>query len=156
MSWTCFACTLVNSDASSACEACGVPARTVEPVAPRAAAFARLDDVPEVGIDADGVFKYIQVRVKHAGGERTLVRGHAWAEYHADVLQHYKGALAALPGVEKVSCPGGGRIAVDADLKQVRVYGHSIGFGRAEHALTAAALARALPAYTITHDDTGY
>ena len=94
--------------------------------------------------------------MEHASGSRTLVRGHAWAAYHDDIFQHYRASLfAALPGAS-ISCPGGGRIAIDAALKQARVYGHSIGYGRADHAVAAAALARAFPGYRVTHDNEGY
>ncbi len=119
--------------------------------------MADLASVAEVAVDGDGVFKYILICVEHVeAAPRFLVRGHAWAHYHDDLFQHFRPALAALPGVVSVSCPGGGRIAIDAALKQARVYGHSIGYGRAEHAVTAAALARALPGFRVTHDDEGY
>jgi hypothetical protein len=111
--------------------------------------------VAEVDVDFDGVFKYVLITVEHAGASRTLVRGHAWAAYHDDVYQHHRASLAALPGAS-VSCPGGGRIAIDAALKQARVYGHSIGYGRADHAVAAAALARAFPGFRVTHDNEGY
>ena len=164
MSWACAACTLTNSDADPSCVGCGATARSgaltgvsAAAAARAAAAPATLDAVPEVLIDGDGVFKYVQIRVTRAeGADALLVRGHAFAAYHDDVFQTYRRALARLPGVTAVACPGGGRLAIDAAQRTARVYGHSIGYGRADHAATAAALGRALPGYAISHDDEGY
>ena len=157
--WRCASCTRETAIASPFCLLGGWGARGgggAGGAAP-APAPASLSSVPEVQIDADGVFKYVLITVEHGGGARhTLVRGHAWAAYHDDVFQHYRPSLAAVPGVTSVSCPGGGRIAVDAILKRARVYGHSIGYGRAKHAVTAAALTRALPGWAVTHDNEGY
>jgi len=36
------------------------------------------------------------------------------------------------------------------------VYGYSVGWGRADHATSAALLAKAFPAYAVTHNDDGY
>lgn len=42
-----------------------------------------LDKVPEVEIDADGVFKYVLIELKDKQGlTKTIVRGYEWAEYH--------------------------------------------------------------------------
>lgn len=42
-----------------------------------------LDKVPEVDIDADGVFKYVLIELKDKQGlSKTIVRGYKWAEYH--------------------------------------------------------------------------
>jgi len=160
---TCAACAAGAFAASERCVECGRSRDVAAAAAPSAAAAAApsapsaaLAGVPEVLVDADGVFKYVQIRVAGAGGARLLVRGHAWAKFHDDVFQHYRADLLALPGVTAVECVGGGRIAVDAGPRRARVYGHSVGYGRCEHALTAAALARALPGYDITHDNEGY
>ncbi|XP_075026280.1 14 kDa phosphohistidine phosphatase isoform X1 [Calonectris borealis] len=48
-----------------------------------AAAAAALSRVADVEIDGGGVFKYVLVRVRAAGGPgKDVVRGHGWAEYH--------------------------------------------------------------------------
>ena len=50
--------------------------------------------IKSVDLDADGVFKYIQIRLNPTGnnpdGEPvTLVRGYLDCEYHADILQKF-------------------------------------------------------------------
>ncbi len=145
--WRCAACTLENVVTAAVCASCGASARSGGFVSGGASTASLAAAVPEVAIDHEGVFKYILISVDR----RVLVRGHAWATYHDDLLQHYR---PSLPGA--VGCLGGGRIAIDADLKQARVYGYSVGYGRANHAVTAAALARAFPGFRITHDDEGY
>jgi len=174
--WTCSACDGHTVDEASArCPACG-RARDAEDASSAAGGGAAADagaaaagdaggsaadaaalaSVPEVAIDADGVFKYVQVRVRGDAGERLLVRGHAWAHFHDDIFQHYRPALRALRGVAAVDCVGGGRIAVDAGPRRARVYGHSVGYGRCDHALTAAALGCALPGFSVSWDNEGY
>jgi phosphohistidine phosphatase len=163
MMWTCAACTQVNADAAATCEACGESTRRSDSQAGAAAPgaqFASIDDVPLVQIEMDddvGPFKYVQIVVTTSAGARaTLVRGHSRFQFHDDIFQHYRGALASIPGVSSVNCPGGGRMVVDAALKQIRVYGYSVGYGRAAHAITAEALAASLPGFKITWDNEGY
>lgn len=49
------------------------------------AASGALSRVPDVEIDGSGVFKYVLVRVRAAGGPaKDVVRGHGWAEYHGE------------------------------------------------------------------------
>lgn len=50
-----------------------------------AAAAEALSRVADVEIDGGGVFKYVLVRVRAAGGPgKDVVRGHGWAEYHGE------------------------------------------------------------------------
>lgn len=160
MVWSCAGCCASSiDDTASRCVSCG-RTRSVDDAAPAAAAVSAgsIDDVPEVIVDPSGVFKYIQIRVSGADfGDRLLVRGHQRCKYHDDVFQIYRKSLLRLPGVTSVECVGGGRI----DLREgvgARVYGHSVGYGLCDHALTAAALRRAFPALreTVTWDNTGY
>lgn len=56
-----------------------------------------------VDIDADGVFKYVLIRVVRPSTPPVfVVRGHAWAGYHDDVFQHHRvrilELLGAIPG----------------------------------------------------------
>jgi phosphohistidine phosphatase len=48
------------------------------------------------------------------------------------------------------------RIAHDASAKELKVYGYSVGFGRADHAVSRDVLAAEYPGYTITISDEGY
>lgn len=41
-----------------------------------------MDNIEEVNIDLDGVFKYILIRLTLSGKEKIIVRGYKWAEYH--------------------------------------------------------------------------
>lgn len=49
-----------------------------------------MDQVTDVDIESDGVFKYILIRVTPkgkkagdaAGSSKTVVRGYSWADYH--------------------------------------------------------------------------
>ncbi|XP_069039504.1 14 kDa phosphohistidine phosphatase isoform X1 [Lepisosteus oculatus] len=70
-------------------------------------AAARLAAIPEADIDADGVFKYVLIRV-HTTEEgddtpsKDIVRGYAWAEYH-ESLQVLGTPISSL-GAHCVSC----------------------------------------------------
>ena len=49
---------------------------------------SNLDKLQTVDIDANGVFKYIQVEVKdREGGTKRIVRGYSWAEYHGACMR---------------------------------------------------------------------
>lgn len=65
--------------------------------------MAELSAVPDVDIDADGVFKYVLIRVRPPGGAaKDVVRGYGWAEYHGEP------GPGGIPGVPSV----GGRTRV--------------------------------------------
>ncbi|XP_027326876.1 14 kDa phosphohistidine phosphatase isoform X1 [Anas acuta] len=123
------------------------------------AAAAALGRVADVEIDGGGVFKYVLLRVRprHAGtaaAAKEVVRGHGWAEYHADI---YDKAAAELErqGFD-CECLGGGRISHQQEQKKIHVYGYSVGFGRAKHSVTTEKLKAKYPDYEITWADEGY
>ncbi|KAM6297248.1 14 kDa phosphohistidine phosphatase [Aegotheles albertisi] len=120
-----------------------------------AAAGAALAAVPDVDIDGGGVFKYVLVRVRAAGGAgKDVVRGHGWAEYHADIYERTEQELAQQGlGCE---CLGGGRLAHHPAERKIHVYGYSVGFGRADHSVTTEKLKAKYPDYEITWADEGY
>lgn len=91
----------------------------------------KLDDIPDVDLDDEGVFKYILISVKHnqTGEEKTIVRGYEECEYHADILDRV--AVTLEPFGYSCRCPGGGRIKRTSS--EVFVYGYSVGFGRGDH-----------------------
>ncbi|XP_039939379.1 14 kDa phosphohistidine phosphatase [Hirundo rustica] len=114
-----------------------------------------LSRVPDVQIDADGVFKYVLVRVRGAGAlAKDVVRGHGWAEYHADLFERTAEELAR-HGLS-CECLGGGRLSHRPEERKIHVYGYSVGFGRADHAVTTEKLKAEYPNYEITWADEGY
>ena len=99
-----------------------------------------MDALPAADIDADGKFKYVQVRVRDGERERYLVRGYSWAAFHADIFDHVeekelKPLKKQQPGLSW-SCPGGGRIRHNARDKTILIYGYSQGFGRPDHSIS--------------------
>ncbi|XP_012288283.1 14 kDa phosphohistidine phosphatase-like [Orussus abietinus] len=53
-------------------------------------------------------------------------------------------------------CLGGGRIDHDAAKKNIKVYGYSQGFGKADHRVSVGLLKKKYPDYEITWSDEGY
>ncbi|XP_041379591.1 14 kDa phosphohistidine phosphatase-like [Gigantopelta aegis] len=94
-----------------------------------------LEKVPEVDIDANGVFKYVLIELKDKQGlTKTIVRGYEWAEYHADILDRVAPRLCE-KGLT-YDCVGGGRIRHESNTKTLYIYGYSVGFGQANHRIT--------------------
>ena len=98
-------------------------------------------------IDRNGVFKYIQIELRPTASNSdgqlvTLVRGYLDCPYHADILCKFNETEmtkdSELEENWMVSCPGGGRINVQEDSKELLIYGYSQGFGRCDHTLTQA------------------
>ncbi|XP_074779671.1 14 kDa phosphohistidine phosphatase isoform X3 [Athene noctua] len=120
-----------------------------------AAAAEALSRVPDVEIDGGGVFKYVLVRVRAGGGPgKDVVRGHGWAEYHADLYERMVQELEQQGlGCE---CLGGGRLSHRPQERKIHVYGYSVGFGRADHSVTTEKLKAKYPDYEITWADEGY
>lgn len=70
-----------------------------------------LDQIPDVDIDPDGVFKYVLIRVHAApaGQSKEIVRGYKWAEYHGEGgrgLAPVGGAKGQVGGAKGVRCGG--------------------------------------------------
>ena len=168
--WTCIGCSASSSDDKiTRCNSCGrtrddgvtsvAPAQVVD-CGVISSSSVLASSVHEVVIDPSGIFKYIQIRVtgNNGVGERILIRGHTHCKYHDDILQMYRQPLLAISGVTNVTCIGGGRIDIE-EGHGARVYGHSIGYGRCDHSLTADALRRVMPEIDlnqITWDNEGY
>lgn len=52
-----------------------------------ASSDSRLAAVQDVDIDGAGRFKYVLIKVtSQTGCDKTIVRGHEWAEYHGESL----------------------------------------------------------------------
>lgn len=120
-----------------------------------------LEEWPAAVIDHNGTFKYVLIEAyatdpaqpdkEHS---KLLVRGNLSAEYHADVFDVEDERLRA-KGLDG-QCLGGGRILHDPAKKFIRVYGYSVGFGRADHTKTVEVLKTKYPDYTIEWSDEGY
>ncbi|KAL9989514.1 hypothetical protein ACROYT_G004074 [Oculina patagonica] len=119
---------------------------------------AKLANVSDVEIDANGRFKYVLIKVidKSQGGVfKYVVRGFDWADYHADIYEKVEAEIERL-GL-KSDCVGGGRIQHDRFDKKILVYGYSMGFGRADHSIAVEILKKAYPDYeSITFSNEGY
>lgn len=111
-------------------------------------ANATVDTIADVEIDGSGDFKYILVNIKDKqGNEKVIVRGTARCFYHADILDEFTDKKLLLK--KNVDCPGGGRITHSPEAKSIKVYGESVGFGRADHKLAAEILKKFYPDYKI-------
>lgn len=122
-------------------------------------AAALMANIPQADIDPSGVFKYVLIRVhsKEEGddSEVDIVRGYGWAEYHADIYEKVSEELEK-DGHLDCECIGGGRIKHDAQAKKIHIYGYSMGFGRANHAVSTEKLKARYPDYEVTWDNEGY
>ncbi|XP_055301990.1 sex-regulated protein janus-A-like [Sitodiplosis mosellana] len=120
----------------------------------------KLEAVPLVDIDDEGRFKYILIKVygrEQADGtepNKLIVRGYQRAEWHADIYDEVSGSIRAL-GLD-TECLGGGRIEHFPESKLLKVYGHSTGYGRADHAETRKILLTKYKDYEIETSDEGY
>ncbi|KAL1253186.1 hypothetical protein QQF64_017879 [Cirrhinus molitorella] len=117
----------------------------------------RLAKIPEVDLDPNGVFKYVLIRVHSKDDDSyvDIVRGYAWAEYHADIYDRVAGELER-GGELDCECLGGGRIKHDSGAKKIHVYGYSMGFGRAKHSVSTEKIKTHYPDYEVTWADEGY
>ena len=91
--------------------------------------------------------------------KRLFVRGYKICEFHADILSLF--SLKECADIEDrndfdVECLGGGRIAIDREMKQMQIYGFSQGYGRADHQTTLDIVKPFYPEYEITWSNEGY
>lgn len=116
-------------------------------------------NIEQADIDSSGVFKYVLIRVhsreKGDDSEVDIVRGYATAEFHADIYDKVSEELERSGDLD-CECIGGGRIKHDAQEKKIHVYGYSVGFGRANHAVTTEKLKVRYPDYEVTWSNEGY
>ncbi|XP_034126829.1 sex-regulated protein janus-A [Drosophila guanche] len=116
--------------------------------------------VPSVDIDPTGIFKYILIKV--TGKETTdgvepsklIVRGYGDCEWHADIYERTQKICKG--GALDTECLGGGRIEHNPEKKYMKVYGHSTGYGRADHSESKRVLLTKYKDYEIETSDEGY
>ncbi|CAI8058101.1 14 kDa phosphohistidine phosphatase [Geodia barretti] len=85
-----------------------------------------MDQVADVDIESDGVYKYILIKVsdKKSSASKMVVRGYSWADYHADILDRVSPKFHRL-GLT-YECLGGGRIDHNSRDKLIKIYGYSV------------------------------
>ena len=114
------------------------------------------DIIPQVKIDEDGVYKYVQIKCNK---NNIFIRGSKEFEYHKYI---YKDFLKEVEnsGLDKKSCKalGGGRINKNEKNKKIKIYGYSKTFGRVEgqHEKTKNILLKYYPDNEITWTNEGY
>ena len=119
----------------------------------------KLEAVPLVKID-EGIFKYVLIKVygpeQEDGTEpsKNIVRGFERANWHSDIYDEVSSSLQGL-GLE-TECLGGGRIEHRPDLKRIKVYGYSQGYGKADHTESRRILLTEYANYEIECSDDGY
>jgi hypothetical protein len=101
----------------------------------------KVDDesvIPSVSIDA-GAYKYVLVSAvppSHSSdlvsSSRLFVYSKRGAQYHVNVAEYLVPQLEG-NGYTNIRILGGGRILRDDDDRRVHIYGHSYGFGMADH-----------------------
>lgn len=83
----------------------------------------QLSDIPNVHMDDEGVFKYIQILVtsiQEPDKKKVIIRGFEECEYHADI---YDRVAPFLNGAGfSTKCTGGGRIRRSEN--EIFVYGY--------------------------------
>ena len=120
------------------------------------------DEIKNTIIDPEGVFKYIQINVHNSKSDltRMVVRGYKSCDYHADILAKFEHEelmdYDKSNGELTCSCPGGGRIEHKPQEASILIYGHSKGFGLAEHQLTQNLLEMDFKGYNISWNNDGY
>uniref|UniRef100_A0A2K5HR80 14 kDa phosphohistidine phosphatase n=1 Tax=Colobus angolensis palliatus TaxID=336983 RepID=A0A2K5HR80_COLAP len=100
-------------------------------------AAADLAHIPDVDIDSDGVFKYVLIRV-----------------HSADIYDKVSGDMQK-QGCD-CECLGGGRISHQSQDKKIHVYGYSMAYGPAQHAISTEKIKAKYPDYEVTWANDGY
>ena len=117
---------------------------------------SNFDLIPELKIDEDGVYKYVQMKCDK---NYIFVRGSKQFEYHKYIYKDFLKEVES-HGLNKKSCKslGGGRINKDEKNKKIKIYGYSKTFGRVEgqHEKTKNIIQKYYPDYTITWTNKGY
>ena len=121
----------------------------IDPLVPK------LDGVPIVDIGERGLSKYVLCKVYEGNNPkqfRYIVRGSTIAEFHSDIFDLVDAELE-IHGLN-CECVGGGKMVHDPELRSIHVFGHSQGYGKADHAVTTKLVRKSYSHYTsITWDD---
>jgi Janus/Ocnus family (Ocnus) len=82
---------------------------------------------------ADGRHKYVLISAEMGGDVQYFVTSRKGAHYHIDAAEPMVADLKR-SGYTNINVTGGGRILLDHSNKKMEIYGHSYGFGLADHA----------------------
>ena len=99
-------------------------------------------------IDKNGDFKYIVIELTDINTQKTitLIRGSRQHEQHRDILAEFIATeMNDDDDYQHVVCRGGGRISIDSD--QIKVYGFSYAFGKADHQASAEIIKSSYPEF---------
>ncbi|KAL4826747.1 hypothetical protein H8958_009282 [Nasalis larvatus] len=89
-----------------------------------------------------------------AAESKEIVRGCNWTEYHADIYDKASGDMQK-QGCD-CECLGGGRISHQSQDKKIHVYGYSMAYGPAQHAISTEKIKAKYPDYEVTWAKDGY
>mmetsp|Transcript_3742 Transcript_3742/g.5640 ORF Transcript_3742/g.5640 Transcript_3742/m.5640 type:complete len:210 (+) Transcript_3742:3-632(+) len=118
--------------------------------------------VPSVSI-AKGRHKYVLMSALEPSQSNDnelpthFVTSRTNASYHKDAAEPYV-ALLQRNGYRDIRIKGGGRIYMCRDKRIVEIFGHSYGFGRADHDLSKSVVEadESYSDYTVTWSNEGY
>mmetsp|Transcript_27352 Transcript_27352/g.40384 ORF Transcript_27352/g.40384 Transcript_27352/m.40384 type:complete len:154 (+) Transcript_27352:134-595(+) len=114
--------------------------------------------VPNVSID-EGANKYVLITACLPGGSerQNFVVSRKGAAYHQNAAEPFV-ELLERNNYSSIRILGGGRIALDHAKKTCSIYGHSYGFGLADHQLSKAVIEtdNRYKEYEITWSNDGY
>ncbi|KAL7669618.1 hypothetical protein ACOME3_010265 [Neoechinorhynchus agilis] len=108
--------------------------------------------ISPVEIDANGTFKYILSSrlielLNSRNDSKCIVRGSAKHEFHTqifdDITEDIKEKLEDI----RFRVLGGGKISHDSQMKDIKVFGYSQAFGKADHNATVRILKEFFPDY---------
>uniref|UniRef100_A0A0R3RXP7 Sex-regulated protein janus-A n=1 Tax=Elaeophora elaphi TaxID=1147741 RepID=A0A0R3RXP7_9BILA len=122
-----------------------------------------LENIPDVNIDPEGIFKYIMIKVpvkiisavtsEPKGGEKLIIRGYKHCKWHKNIFKQTEKEIGTSFSLK---CVGGGRINHEPQKKSLFVYGYSQRYGPAKHEQTVELLQKKYPEYKITYSYEGY
>ena len=119
-----------------------------------------LDQIPDCIIDANGVFKYIQINVTDTKSNvsKIVLRGSNKYKFHADNFDAFTNELISLGLALKTTCfcPGGGRLDIKKDKKHILIYGYSQSYGQCDHQISSKIIIKNFPDYKIECSNDGY
>jgi phosphohistidine phosphatase len=90
--------------------------------------------LPSVEI-AEGAHKYVLISAEFNGESQYIVTSRRGAAYHMNAAEPMTEKLQQA-GYSDIVVTGGGRILYDEDARRISIFGHSYGFGRADHAIS--------------------
>jgi hypothetical protein len=93
------------------------------------------DRVPNVSID-EGAHKYVLIGAKQSTEDAEyFVVSERGAHYHQNVAEPFVDNLHR-SGYEDIQILGGGRLSLDAQQKEISIFGFSYSFGQPDHEIS--------------------